>query len=116
MSSFMSSLSLRYDEVDKHGGRFRGKKELLKHLANESNSPKQAMLAKCYDCMGYYTDGTVDCHIPICPLYPFMMYREEKPISRRTKRSLTDIQKQAIRDRFTKKRLARVVPQAKNPK
>ena len=35
---------------------------------------KQAVLAKCADCMGKYADGKLDCEIPECSLYPFMPY------------------------------------------
>ena len=38
---------------------------------------KQAILAKCYDCMGYYADFGLDkdCKVKDCPLYPYHPYR-----------------------------------------
>jgi len=48
---------------------------------------KQAVLAKCADCMGKYADGKLDCEIPECSLYPWMPYggvwmgRERKIVS-----------------------------------
>ncbi len=52
----------------------RGVKELNKHLSGVKLSLKQAILAKCADCMGFYVDGKIDCDIPDCPLYPHMRY------------------------------------------
>ena len=56
----------------------RGRKELLKHLSGGRLTQRQAILAKCYDCMGYFTDGKEDCGIPECSLYPFMAYRPKE--------------------------------------
>lgn len=55
----------------------RGLKELKDHLAGKRLSMKQAVLAKCCDCMGEYEDGRVDCNIPACPLYPWMPYKNK---------------------------------------
>lgn len=71
----MKNLS-RYEQVEKHGGSFQGKKELLKHLNKEDLSARLAIKAKCYCCMGYFADGKQDCKLTNCPLYPFMAYRE----------------------------------------
>ncbi len=61
----------------------RGNKELKKHLLGDRLTQRQAILAKCADCMGYYFDGKVDCQLPDCPLYAFMPYRIDKlPIHR----------------------------------
>ncbi len=57
----------------------RGKAMLAKHLAGEHLTLKQAVLAKCCDCQGYWRDGRVDCRVPACPLYPWMPYRENRP-------------------------------------
>jgi len=35
---------------------------------------RQAILAKCAECMGNHIDGRIDCQMPECPLYPFMPY------------------------------------------
>jgi hypothetical protein len=55
-----------------------GKTNLLKHYSGDALTHKQAILAKCADCMGYYIDGRADCQTPECPLYPFMPYRGKK--------------------------------------
>jgi len=52
----------------------RGIKELNKHLSGGKLSLKQAILAKCADCLGLYGDGKDDCAMTDCPLYPFMSY------------------------------------------
>lgn len=55
-----------------------GRKYLLKHVNGQKLTFKGALLAKCCECMNGYIDGRVDCHVPACPLYPFMPYREVK--------------------------------------
>ena len=52
----------------------KGKKELLKYLEGKSLSRKEAIMAMCYECMGYYIDGKEDCEIPECPLFQYMPY------------------------------------------
>lgn len=39
----------------------------------------QAMEAMCHQCMGYYTDGKMDCECTSCPLYPWMPYAKKNP-------------------------------------
>lgn len=56
--------------------RRQGRKELAKHLQGKRTTPQGAMRAKCYECMGYYADGAVDCGIQDCPIYPWMPYRK----------------------------------------
>jgi len=55
-----------------------GRKYLIRHLQGEKLTLKQAILAKCCDCMGYYIDGKNDCRIPECSLYAWMPYRKDK--------------------------------------
>jgi hypothetical protein len=57
------------------GSRYQGKAELLKSLSGERLTLKQAILAHCYDCQGFYSGGAVDCQSDICALRPFMPYR-----------------------------------------
>jgi hypothetical protein len=52
----------------------KGGRELKKHLAGERLTQRQMILAKCYDCMGNYFDGRIDCDIEDCPLYPLQPY------------------------------------------
>lgn len=60
--------------IRKYGKTAKGKKELLKHLSGEKLTFKQAIYARCYDCINYFSDGKQDCKMPACPLYPFMAY------------------------------------------
>ncbi len=55
-----------------------GKTNLLKHLKKMPLTRGAAILAKCCDCMGYYTDGRADCRTEGCPLYPFSPYRDKE--------------------------------------
>jgi hypothetical protein len=58
----------------------RGNKELKKYEMGDRLTQRQAILAKCADCMGYYFDGRLDCSLSECPLYPYMPYRENKEV------------------------------------
>ena len=40
---------------------------------------KNAILAKCHNCMGEYYDGKNDCRNYGCSLYSFMPYAKGKP-------------------------------------
>jgi hypothetical protein len=64
------------DKVTLDGPVAIGKPQLIKHLNGKRLTFKGAILAKCYECMGYFRDGKVDCRITKCPLYPFQAYRE----------------------------------------
>jgi hypothetical protein len=74
---------------------------------------KEAIEFKCWECMGNYVDGMVDCGVTACPLYQWMPYREHEPSLDlfaydskrrgkvvRQKKELTEEQKQALRERF----------------
>ena len=93
----------RLEQVEKYGLNMRDKKYLIAHLSGETLTPTQAINAKCYECMGLYADGKMDCKIPECPAYPYMRYNPDRIVK---KRVLTDEQREALRDRF-KKRLAK---------
>ena len=58
------------------GKQAQGQKEAKKHLAGTRLTQRQAIQAKCYDCMGGYVDGKRSCKIPDCPLSPYMPYRD----------------------------------------
>jgi Zn-finger protein len=93
----MNSLTDRLELVEKHGGAFQGRKEILKHLNGEVTTAREAIKGKCYDCMCYFEDGRSDCKIETCPLYPFMAYREGGV---RKSRVRSDDQKNAVKLRF----------------
>jgi hypothetical protein len=56
----------------------KGKSELVNHLMGKKLSFRKVLLAKCYECMNGYIDGTMDCKILECPLYPFMPYKDKE--------------------------------------
>ncbi len=66
------------ESIKRNGLRARGKMELLKHLEGCRLTFKQAIHGKCYDCMGFFQDGRIDCDLARCPLYPFMIFNPKK--------------------------------------
>lgn len=60
------------------GIKARGGKELKAHREGKRLTQRQAIYAKCFDCMGGYTDGKMDCLIPSCSLYQWMPYKGKK--------------------------------------
>lgn len=40
---------------------------------------KNAIIAHCHQCMGYYLDGKIDCENVSCPLYSYMPYKNGTP-------------------------------------
>lgn len=60
------------------GSNAKGSKELKKHNGGGVLTRRQAIYAKCYDCMGRYADGKNDCDVSRCPLYSYMPYRGKK--------------------------------------
>jgi hypothetical protein len=68
-------MELQINEIEAHDLAARGRRELIFHLNGKSLQRGQAITAKCYDCMGYYADGKLDCLIPACPLHGFMPYK-----------------------------------------
>jgi hypothetical protein len=90
----------RIKNIRRYGKTARGQKEILKHLSGERLTLKQAVLARCYDCAGFYANGKVDCKMPHCPLHPFMTYNQN-----RIKRT---VQKTMPGDQVEKMRAARL--------
>ena len=66
----------RIESIEQYGIKAKGRQEYLKHLRGYRLTQQQAIHAKCYDCLGMYVDGKVDCRVPACPLYRYMPYRE----------------------------------------
>ncbi len=64
--------------IKKHGITAKGRTELLNHLGGKRITLRQAVSAKCFECMGYFADGRQDCGIKGCPLYPWMVYGQKK--------------------------------------
>lgn len=73
-----SEQDLRLADLTKNGKRFVGKSEYQKILRGEHVTPRQRIIAMCYECMGWYQDGTEDCQQSTCPLYGMMPYRQKR--------------------------------------
>jgi hypothetical protein len=41
---------------------------------------RQAIIAQCAHCMGWYADGRHDCENHDCPLYPYMPYGKYRKV------------------------------------
>lgn len=82
--------------IDKYGKQAKGRKELVAHLEGDRLTLRQMIRAKCYDCMGFFADGRVDCNIPECALYPMMPYRKGEKYQ---SLNLSEDQKAALKER-----------------
>ena len=82
----------------------RGVKELKKYLLGERLTQRQAIIAKCADCMFDYADGKDDCQIPDCPLYPYQPYQTDVVLPKKHNKPMTSEHKKAfMRGRIAKK-------------
>jgi hypothetical protein len=70
------------DSIEKFGILAQGKNEYIKYLKGGRLTQKGQILAQCYACMGYYSDGKEDCEVHVCPLYPSMPYNPHKSSSK----------------------------------
>ncbi len=82
----------------------RGEKEFKRHQMGERLTLRQMILAHCYDCMGRYADGKIDCKIPECPLYPRMPYREGGVLPLKQCRVLTASERKTAADHLQRGR------------
>ena len=57
---------------------FKGQKEYQQFKNGKRLSYKGAVLAKCYECMGFYDGGRQDCCGHSCPLYQYYPYNPKK--------------------------------------
>jgi hypothetical protein len=82
----MKSLEVdkRVEAINENGKEAKGRRELIRHFYGERNTIRQMVLAKCYDCMGYFSDGKDDCGMELCPLYPIMAYRSGEKYATKT--------------------------------
>ena len=99
----------KLEDVDRYGKRCRGKAELMKYLEGKPLTTKQSIAAKCYDCMGYgETDvnGSRDCTVSDCALYPYMPYNKGKRVR---KLNISDERRKAMSDRMKKTAKAAMV-------
>lgn len=84
-------------QIERYGVTARGRTELIKYLNGEKITQRQAILANCYTCMGYYADGRNDCKLKQCPLYPFMPYSSNPYV----KKVMSENNKESARKRLS---------------
>lgn len=70
------STNRRLESIKKHGGKGKGRASLIKYYQGGQLNKREAIEAKCCECLGYFADGAEDCRIPDCPLYPFFPYSQ----------------------------------------
>ncbi len=76
------------------GKKAKGGKEWFEYAEKKLKlPPNKAILARCYECTGGYTDGRYDCQVEDCPLYPYMPYRKNLV---KVKRAMSEKQKEAF--------------------
>jgi hypothetical protein len=91
--------------IKNHGKKAQGKIEYIEYLETGVKlSPKNAILANCYQCMNSYMDGKLDCEIADCPLYPYMPCRKGVV---KVKRILSDKQLESVQKLVTLRSVAR---------
>ena len=54
---------------------FQGQDAYERYMRGEKTTRKEAMLAHCYQCMGFYEGGKQDCMGKSCPLYQYYPYK-----------------------------------------
>ena len=64
--------------IEETGKCARGQKEMIKFLRGKRLTQREAIIAACYDCQGYYADGVVDCESKLCPLYQYHPYNKNR--------------------------------------
>ena len=71
-------MGVSYRDTVLKGKQAQGKNEMLKHLDGGLLTPREAIKAWCYDCVGFYDDGKMDCERDDCPLHPYMPYNPNR--------------------------------------
>jgi hypothetical protein len=69
---------MREDHILTYGVKAQGQAELIRFERGEEISRHDAIVAKCYECNNWYTDGKEDCLIHSCPLHGYMPYNKNK--------------------------------------
>lgn len=88
-------------DIEKYGIAAAGRAECIKLHRGEKVNIHQAVKARCYECMGYYSDGAKDCEMPECELYAWMPFGETW--KNREKRPMTEARLAALAEARKKK-------------
>ena len=78
-----------------------GNRYLKAHMEGVKLTMKQAILAKCAECLCAFLDGKNDCLQEDCPLHPFMPYRKKD--KKEFKKNITDEQIEKMKEGKRKK-------------
>ena len=87
----------------------------------KSDKPARTLVLRaiCHQCLGRYLDGKMDCQVVACPAYSYMPYAKLQPdlewmkynpsrqgqvLWEDSKRTMTEEQREALRERFQKAR------------
>jgi hypothetical protein len=72
--------SYQLAHVRQYGKHAKGREEYERFLKGEVLAFDEAIHAHCYECQGFYRDGTEDCKSAMCPLYRYMPYRAARSV------------------------------------
>jgi hypothetical protein len=64
--------------IETKGKKAQGRDELINFFQGKKLTPKEAILANCCECQGYYQDAVEDCKSQICPLHLYHPYNQNK--------------------------------------
>jgi len=95
-------------QIKEFGIKARGQKELIRFYQGEKMTMKQAILANCYQCLGYYesSGSDKDCKNMDCPIYFYMPYSSHKKThSDKPPRTMSEEHKSVMRNAREAKRL-----------
>jgi len=70
-----------------------GRADLQKFVDGKRLSRNQQIRAFCYDCMGGYADGAMDCKSYECPLYPSHPYNPNREKLQKTQKQIESARK-----------------------
>lgn len=76
--NFTNQQAKQKEKSAKKGASSPNKKSFLKFINGKPIAWRDAGQAMCYECMGYFEDGKIDCYGYDCPLYPFYPYKNKK--------------------------------------
>ncbi len=97
----MSTTDIKW--IERHGTTAQGKREYIAFLKGANLTMKQRILANCYQCTGFFTDGRKDCEVEGCTFYVHMPYRRGGVAKVRTVSEETKTKMREARERKARK-------------
>ena len=86
----------RVKDVIEHGGKAIGQQSFIDLCYGDTLTTVELIRAYCYDCMGFYEDGIIDCKNSKCPLYSKMPYAKVLRSSPVTTRGIKRIRNEVM--------------------